>query len=57
VEPRNPDGLARAIERLANDGDLRQMLGAAARNTVTEKYTWEHNAARVFDAVRRRLSS
>jgi glycosyltransferase involved in cell wall biosynthesis len=51
VEPNDPVALARAIERLANDESLRARLGAAARQTVIERYTWQHNAARVFDQV------
>jgi glycosyltransferase involved in cell wall biosynthesis len=51
VEPGDADGLARAIERLAVDGELRSQLGAAARKTAIERYTWRHNAARVFDAI------
>jgi glycosyltransferase involved in cell wall biosynthesis len=51
VEPGDADGLARAIERLAVDGELRSRLGAAARKTAIERYTWRHNAARVFDAI------
>jgi glycosyltransferase involved in cell wall biosynthesis len=53
VEPNDADALARAIERLANDEALRQRLGAAARHTAIERYTWQHNAARVFDAMKR----
>jgi glycosyltransferase involved in cell wall biosynthesis len=51
VEPGDADGLARAIERLVVDGELRARLGAAARKTAIERYTWRHNAARVFDTV------
>lgn len=51
VEPGDADQLARAIERLAVDGELRARLGAAARETAIARYTWRHNAARVFDAV------
>jgi glycosyltransferase involved in cell wall biosynthesis len=51
VEPGDADGLARAIEKLAVDGKLRSRLGAAARMTAIERYTWRHNAARVFDAL------
>ena len=51
VEPGDADGLARAIERLAADAELRARLGAAARKTAIENYTWRHNAARVFDAL------
>lgn len=52
VEPGDADELARAIERLAVDGEVRARLGAAARRTAIERYTWRHNAARVFDALR-----
>ncbi len=51
VEPGDAEGLARAIERLTVDGELRARLGAAARKTAIERYTWRHNAARVFEAV------
>jgi glycosyltransferase involved in cell wall biosynthesis len=51
VEPGDADGLARAIKRLAADVELRARLGAAARETAIENYTWRHNAARVFDEV------
>ncbi|MFL6215283.1 MAG: glycosyltransferase family 4 protein [Blastocatellia bacterium] len=51
VEPNDADALVQAIERLANDEALRQRLGAAARQTVIAQYTWQHNAARVFEAV------
>ena len=52
VEPGDAAGLARAIERLAVDGELRARLGTAARKTAIDRYTWRHNAARVFDAIR-----
>lgn len=49
VEPDDACALAQAIERLANDEAMRVRLGAAARQTVVDGYTWQHNAARVFD--------
>ncbi|HXG64693.1 MAG TPA: glycosyltransferase family 4 protein [Blastocatellia bacterium] len=52
IEPGDADALARAIERLADDQELRAKLGNAARQTVIAHYTWRHNAARVFDAMR-----
>jgi glycosyltransferase involved in cell wall biosynthesis len=55
VEPGDADELAQAIERLAADRDLRERLGDAARKTAVERYTWRHNAARVFDAMRAML--
>ncbi|MFY9556630.1 MAG: glycosyltransferase, partial [Blastocatellia bacterium] len=51
VEPGDANALARAIERLAYDEALRARLGASARQTVIKRYTWKHNAARVFEAV------
>jgi glycosyltransferase involved in cell wall biosynthesis len=51
VEPGDACALARTIDRLARDEALRARLGAAARQTVVEHYTWRHNAERVFNAV------
>jgi glycosyltransferase involved in cell wall biosynthesis len=51
VEAGDIAGLARAIELLAADSRLRLRLGDAARRTIEERYTWKHNAARVFEAV------
>ena len=53
VEPGDADALASAVTRLAEDADLRARLSDAARHMVTERFTWRHNAARVFDAVGR----
>jgi glycosyltransferase involved in cell wall biosynthesis len=52
VEPGSVDSLAQAIAKLAADEELRARLGAAARQTVIERYTWRHNAERVFDEMR-----
>lgn len=54
VEPGDHLGLARAIEKLANDEALRERLGAKARSTVVEFYTWKQNAARVFENFEQR---
>jgi glycosyltransferase involved in cell wall biosynthesis len=51
IEPNDPAALARAIERLATDQSLRARLGIAARQTVIDRYTWQQNAARVFDQI------
>jgi len=53
VAPGSPGELARAIDRLASDGALRERLGVAARRRVMERYTWRHNASRVFDSAKR----
>jgi glycosyltransferase involved in cell wall biosynthesis len=55
VEPRNARELARAIERLTVDGELRCRLGEAARRAVIERYAWTQNAARVFNSIKEKL--
>lgn len=52
VEPGNARELSEAIERLAHSRELRERLGAAAREAAQARYTWGHNAARVLDAYR-----
>ena len=53
VQPGDAGALARAIEKLAEDEALRARLGSAARQTVIERYTWRHNASRVFNSAAR----
>lgn len=55
VEPGNVRELAEAIERLAMNESLRNRLGESGRQTVIEKFTWQQNAARVFDAMEKLL--
>jgi glycosyltransferase involved in cell wall biosynthesis len=54
VDPGDPKALAHAIEILAESQPLRERLGAAARRTVIEGYTWRHNAGRVFEHMAHR---
>lgn len=49
VRPGDPSDLARAIERVAADKELAARLGWAGRKSMIERYTWRHNAQRVFD--------
>ena len=49
VEPGNVQELAEAIIRLAASRELRNRLGAAAREAAVERHTWKHNAERVLD--------
>ncbi|HWP42989.1 MAG TPA: glycosyltransferase family 4 protein [Blastocatellia bacterium] len=51
VEPGDSQAIAASIESLVKDDALRNELGSAARRTVVERFTWVHNAARVFDAA------
>ncbi len=50
VPPNDPDALAAAIERLYRDRDLAARLGAAGRQRVVEKFTWEHFRERLLEA-------
>jgi glycosyltransferase involved in cell wall biosynthesis len=49
VEPGNAKQLADAIVRLSGSRELRERLGAAARQAAINKHTWKHNAQRVLD--------
>lgn len=42
------EALARALERLRSDCDLRIRLGRAARASIVEKHTWDAVAQRIF---------
>ena len=44
VEPNSPDALVDAIRRLLDDPALRERLGAAGRERVIERFTWQVTA-------------
>lgn len=50
TEPGNVSQLADAIVRLSRSRELRERLGAAARDAADAEHTWKHNAQRVLDA-------
>lgn len=50
TNPGDVAGIAEAILTLAADPDLRQRLGAAARETCLNRCTWKHNAGRFVHA-------
>lgn len=50
VEPGDARELSEAILSLTKAKDLRERLGAAARDAAVAHHTWEHNAQRVLDA-------
>jgi glycosyltransferase involved in cell wall biosynthesis len=50
TEPGNASQLADAIMRLSRSRELRERLGAAARDAADAEHTWKHNAQRVLDA-------
>jgi glycosyltransferase involved in cell wall biosynthesis len=48
-DPGDEESLYRVLLQLAENGDLRARLGAAARRTIDERgLTWRHNAERVL---------
>jgi glycosyltransferase involved in cell wall biosynthesis len=50
--PGDGDALARAIARLVDDRTLRECLGADARRTVLERYTWRAHTERTIARLR-----
>ncbi len=50
TEPGNARELADAILQLSRSPELRQRLGAAAREAAIGRHTWKRNAERVLDA-------
>jgi glycosyltransferase involved in cell wall biosynthesis len=50
VEPGNVRELADAIVRMVESRELRERLGARAREVAIEKHTWTRNAERVLQA-------
>ncbi|MFZ0768910.1 MAG: glycosyltransferase family 4 protein, partial [Acidimicrobiales bacterium] len=54
VEPNNPEALVDAIRSLLDDAPLRKRLGAAGRQRVMERFTWQVTArgtAACYDAI------
>lgn len=47
-ESENTESLAKVLERVINDKELRQRLGEDAREYVVSKRTWEENVYRYF---------
>lgn len=52
LAPGDVTGLARSLERLADDEALRRQLGEAGRRRALTRPTWEETAALFFGAVR-----
>jgi len=50
VEPGNTNELRDAILRLAESRELRETLGARARQIAIERHTWKRNAQKIIDA-------
>jgi len=52
VPPDDPGALALAIERLLDDPALRARLGAAGRDRVVHRFTWQVTAAGTAECYR-----
>lgn len=52
VPPASPDALARALNRLIEDGDLRQRLGEGARARYESRFRKKHMVRGVIDVYR-----
>jgi glycosyltransferase involved in cell wall biosynthesis len=50
-------GLARAMERLATDSELRNRMGQAGRLKVEEHYTWEGKITRMVQIYQEAIAS
>ena len=50
--PDDVEALTRACDRLLDDPALRERMGQAAARAIRERYTWDHNAARVVELAR-----
>lgn len=45
INPKKPDELAEAMERLIDDGELRNRLGENSRALIKNKFSWKRTAA------------
>lgn len=52
----DPESIATAIERVANDTALAKELSEEARNRVLTEYSWGHEAQRLYDILECRAS-
>ncbi|MBX3426825.1 MAG: glycosyltransferase family 4 protein [Pirellulales bacterium] len=57
VPPNDAEALAAGLERLLDDEELRDRLGAAARARVAAEYSCERQAARYYDLFQRVLGN
>jgi glycosyltransferase involved in cell wall biosynthesis len=57
VEPGDPSALAAGITTLLDDAPLRARIGAAGRNRVLERFTWQAAARRTVDVYRAAITA
>lgn len=55
VRPGDAVDLARGVRELADDPDLRERLGARARDRALKRYTWRQHAQTILDALARNV--
>jgi glycosyltransferase involved in cell wall biosynthesis len=55
--PEDIDALVSACDRLLANPALRLRLGQSAAQEIRERYTWDHNAARVIELARSLIST
>ena len=53
VPPRDPAGLRAALERALGDPDLRRRLGAAARERIRQRFSWDAVLDAMIDLYRK----
>lgn len=54
VEPTSSSAIAKAMETLYNNPDLRQQMGQRARRRVEQSFTWEHVVSQIVDFMHER---
>jgi glycosyltransferase involved in cell wall biosynthesis len=57
VPPSDPEAISRMLERFIDDPDLRQKLGAAARQQVLQRHTWQRHVARLLARIQELASA
>jgi glycosyltransferase involved in cell wall biosynthesis len=50
-EPQSQDGLASALQRLADDRNFAGALGRRGRELIESRHNWRANAVTVLDAL------
>lgn len=55
VEPRSSTAIANAIKKLADDAELRERLGKAARERILKLFTWKKAAEEVVEVYNRAI--
>lgn len=53
IEPNNPEALAEAIIKLANDPELRHNMGQAGRDFVVNNYDWNRNVQTMLETLQK----